>query len=99
MLYFGVLFGSMNNTKLSVSVDHQLAQFIERYQATHRVSTKSEVVERALELLQKSELKQQYAEAYREWAESGEAELWDVTVGDGLEEPRPAKAKTRSRKK
>jgi Arc/MetJ-type ribon-helix-helix transcriptional regulator len=89
----------MNSIKLSVSVAHQLAQFIERYQATHRVSTKSEVVERALELLQKSELKQQYAQAYREWAESGEAELWDITVGDGLDEQTPGKAKARRGKK
>ena len=77
----------MNSTKLSVSVPSQLAQFIERYQAAHGVPTKSEVVERALVLLQKSELKQQYAQAYKEWAESGEAEVWDATVGDGLDEP------------
>jgi len=91
-------FGSMNNAKLSVSVDSQLAQFIERYQEAHGVPTKSEVVERALELLQKNELRQQYAEAYKEWAESGEAELWDVTAGDGLDEP-VAKPKRRGRKK
>jgi Arc/MetJ-type ribon-helix-helix transcriptional regulator len=88
----------MNNTKLSVSVNSQLAQFIKLYQEAHSVPTKSEVVERALELLQKNELRQQYAEAYKEWAESGEAELWDVTAGDGLDEP-VAKLKSRSRKK
>lgn len=88
----------MGNTKLSVSVDSQLAQFIKRYQAAHGITTKSEVVERALSLLQKNELRQQYAEAYQEWVESGEAELWDVTTGDGLDEP-VAKPKRRGRKK
>lgn len=88
----------MNHTKLSVSVHSQLAQFIERYQEAHGVPTKSEVVERALELLQKNELRQQYAEAYKEWAESGEAELWNLTAGDGLDKP-VAKPMRRSRKK
>lgn len=26
----------------------------------------------------------QYEEAFDEWADSGEADVWDVTVGDGL---------------
>ncbi|MBF6594018.1 MAG: type II toxin-antitoxin system ParD family antitoxin [Thermaceae bacterium] len=74
----------MANTKLSVSVDSRLAHFINTYQTDHDVPTKSEVVERALELLQSQELKRQYAQAYQEWEESGEAQVWDVTVGDGL---------------
>ncbi len=74
----------MANTKLSVSVDSRLARFIDTYQTDHDVSTKSKVVEQALELLQNQELQRQYAEAYQEWEESGEAEVWEVTVGDGL---------------
>ena len=74
----------MPATKLSVSVDAGLATFIERYRTAHGVSSKSEVVERALTLLQEAELSEQYAEAYREWEESGDAELWDSTVGDGI---------------
>jgi Arc/MetJ-type ribon-helix-helix transcriptional regulator len=85
----------MGNTKLGVSVDSQLAQFIERYQAAHGKPTKSEVVQLALSLLQKNELRQQYAEAYQEWLESGEAEVWEVTAGDGLEEPTPKSRKRR----
>ncbi|WP_337867862.1 hypothetical protein [Meiothermus sp.] len=88
----------MSNTKLSVSVDSQLAQFIERYQAAHGMPTKSEVVERALSLLQKNELRRQYTEAYQEWLESGEAEVWEVTVGDGLDEPAPKSRKRRRQK-
>ena len=27
-----------------------------------------------------------YEEAFKEWAESGEAEAWDVTLADGLDD-------------
>ena len=77
----------MATTKLSISVDPSLAQFIDSYQADNKVPTKSEVVERALKLLQKVELQREYAEAYAEWEESGEAAVWEATVGDGLGEP------------
>ncbi len=74
----------MSATKLSVSVDAELATFIEHYRDRHGVKSRSEVVERALELLQEADLAEQYEAAYREWTESGEAELWDQTVGDGI---------------
>ena len=75
----------MNVAKLSVSLNPTRIDFIEQYQSSHQVRTKSEVVDRALELLQQEELKLQYAAAYQEWADSGEEEVWEVTVGDGLE--------------
>ena len=31
-------------------------------------------------------LARQYAEAFREWEESGDAEVWDLAVADGLED-------------
>lgn len=74
----------MSTTKLSVSVEAGLASFIERYRSAHGVKSKSAVVERALELLQQTELAEQYAEAYREWEKSDDAELWESTVGDGV---------------
>ncbi len=75
----------MNVAKLSVSLDPIRIKFIEQYQTSHEVRTKSEVVDRALALLQHEELKLQYAAAYQEWFDSGEAEVWDAVVGDGLE--------------
>ena len=74
----------MGATKLSISVDAGLATFIERYRQSHGVSSKSAVVERALTLLREAELGEQYAEAYREWEGSEDAELWEQTVGDGI---------------
>ena len=75
----------MNVAKLSVSLDPRKLEFISKYQQTHGVRTKSEVVERAIKLLEHEELKTQYAQAYSEWAQSGEETVWDVTSADGLE--------------
>ena len=88
----------MATTKLSISVDPSLAQFIDTYQADNKVPTKSEVVERALKLLQKAELQREYAEAYAEWQESGEAAVWEATVDDGLGEPSAKKASRKGKR-
>ena len=46
--------------------------------------SRSEVVAQALTLLREKELEGQYAEALAEWQSSGDAEIWDHVVGDGL---------------
>ena len=69
----------MSQQKLSVSVSEPIAQFVARYQGTHKLKTKSEVIERALELLREQELEKAYAEAS---SESDPA--WDATLRDGL---------------
>lgn len=74
----------MTASKLSVSLDSPIAAFVEQYQREHGLRTKSEVVSLALELLRERELEAQYAAAWQEWKGSGEAEVWDVTAGDGL---------------
>lgn len=76
---------SMANIKLSISVDQNFAPFIERYQQQHTIRTKSEVVERALELLRKAELQEAYRQAAQDWLENPDAKLWENTVADGLE--------------
>lgn len=69
----------MSQQKLSVSVSEPIAQFVTRYQGEHQIKTKSEVIERALELLREQELEQAYAEAATEHDPS-----WDITLKDGL---------------
>ena len=69
----------MSQRKLSVSVSEPIAQFVSRYQGAHQLKTKSEVVERALELLREQELEKAYAEASSEIDPA-----WDVTLKDGL---------------
>ncbi len=75
----------MNVAKLSVSLDPNKIKFIEQFQISHKVRTKSEVVDRALALLQHEELKLQYVAAYQEWQDSGEQPVWDAVTNDGLE--------------
>ena len=69
----------MSQQKLSVSVSEPIARFVEGYKGEHGLKTKSEVVERALELLRERELEKAYAEAASEVDPA-----WDVTLKDGL---------------
>jgi len=69
---------------MSVSVPPERAEFVDGYRARHGVRTKSEVIDRALLLLQERELEVQYGEAFREWDEAAEARAWDVAAGDDL---------------
>ncbi len=69
--------------KLSVSLPDEDIEFIDEYATEHGVDTRSAVVHRAVALLRASELGEAYAAAWADW-ENSEADLWDVTVGDGL---------------
>ncbi|HKN91459.1 MAG TPA: ribbon-helix-helix domain-containing protein [Acidimicrobiia bacterium] len=70
--------------KLSVSIPDEDVEFIDRYADEHGVESRSAVVQRALSLLRANELGEDYATAWSEWSGS-DAELWETTVGDGLE--------------
>ncbi len=74
----------MTVEKLSISLEEPLVAFLGDYQTTHAVRSKSEVIARAVRLLREKELESQYAAATEEWQASGEAEVWDAVVGDGL---------------
>ncbi len=78
----------MTSSKLSISLNAQLVEFLEHYQAAHHIRSKSEVIGEAVALLRERELEQQYAEALAEWAP--EAEAWEAVTGDGLTEERDA---------
>jgi len=70
--------------KVSISLPADIADFVEQYQQTHRLSSRSEVFVRAIGLLREHELAQAYREASLEWDASEDAKLWDKTAGDGL---------------
>lgn len=73
----------MNNVeRISVSLPTPLVRFLEQYQATNAVKTRSEVLERAVLLLRQENL----IEEYRQSALENDP-AWDATVGDGLNEP------------
>jgi len=72
--------------KLSVSLPTEDVEFIDGYAQDQGIDTRSGVVHRAIRLLRATELGSAYEDAWQEWAASGEAELWDGTVADGLEQ-------------
>lgn len=71
----------MYSEKLSVSLPHSLAQFVEEYKVTHRCKTRSEVLERAVMLLRERELESAYRHANDD---NDTARDFDSTSGDGL---------------
>ncbi len=69
--------------KLSVSLSTKDVDFIDRYATEHGVDSRSGVMQRAVMLLRASELGDDYAAAWDEWA-SADGAAWASTVGDGL---------------
>ena len=71
----------MNTLKLSISLPRQQIEFIENYQSEHHVKTRSEVIKKALYLLQQAQLEACYREASQM-----EEDVFDSTTSDGLED-------------
>jgi antitoxin ParD1/3/4 len=75
--------GFMNNTeRLSISLPIPLVRFLEQYQTNHTIKSRSEVLERAVKLLQEQSL----IEEYRQSALENDP-IWNSTINDGLNEP------------
>ena len=74
--------------KLSVSLPDEDVEFLDEYARDLGIASRSAVVQRAVRLLRASGLAPAYAAAWEEWEASGETEVWDSVVGDGLETPR-----------
>ncbi len=70
--------------KLSVSLPDEDVEFLDQYARTRGYDSRSAVVHKAVRLLRASELGGDYANAWKEWSDSGDAEAWDALVGDGL---------------
>jgi Arc/MetJ-type ribon-helix-helix transcriptional regulator len=70
--------------KLSISLPPADVEFLDSYTHDHGFDSRSAAVQRAIRLLRAAELGDEYESAWNEWEESGDAELWEVTAGDGL---------------
>ena len=71
--------GPMQVAKLSISIPQPLLRFVEDYRHSHAFKSRSQVIEKALELLREKELEAAYALA------SEEADpAWEATLADGL---------------
>ena len=74
--------------KISVSLPEEDVEFLDRYAQSVAAGSRSAVVQRAIRLLRATELGPAYAQAWEEWAASGQADAWDAVVGDGIEPAR-----------
>jgi antitoxin MazE9 len=69
-------------TKLSISLPDDDLAFLDELNAESR----SAAVHKAIDLARSLRLVDDYTAAYDEWAESGDAELWEAVVGEGIAE-------------
>lgn len=70
--------------KISVSLPAEDVDFLDNYAESQGYESRSAVVHTAVRLLRSSRLGDAYADAWREWEDSDESEVWDAAVGDGL---------------
>jgi len=67
--------------KVTISIPQSLYEFVETYQMKHKFKSRSEVISKALQLLQQKQLEAQYLEANEELTDD-----FDATTADGLED-------------
>ena len=72
--------------KLSVSLSEEDVARLDKFARAAGLSSRSAAIQRAIRLLEDSELEGAYAAAWDDWEGSGEAQAWAATVGDGLDD-------------
>jgi Arc/MetJ-type ribon-helix-helix transcriptional regulator len=70
--------------KVSVSLPDEDVEFVDEYARTRGFGSRSAVLHKAVRLLRTADLGNAYADAWREWEDSSEADVWDSASGDGL---------------
>lgn len=70
--------------KLSVSLPDEDVDFLDRYASDQGIGSRSAAVRRAVRLLRASQLGPAYEDAWAEWADSSDAELWESSASDGI---------------
>ena len=70
--------------KISISLPEEEVTFIDDYARTQRIASRSAVVRRAVELLRRVDLGDDYAAAWAEWAKSDDSSDWERAADDGI---------------
>ncbi len=70
--------------KLSVSLPDDDVEYLDEYARAQRLESRSAALHKAVRLLRASELGSAYEDAWADWAESDDDQLWDAVVDDGL---------------
>ena len=76
--------GRMARVKLSVSLSPTDVEALDTYARSAGLKTRSAAIQQAIRLLGDPELENAYAEAWREWEDSGDGAAWAATNADGL---------------
>lgn len=71
--------------KISISLPDEDVAFLDSYATDSEVTSRSAAVHEAITLLRTAHLMSDYAQAFDEWIDSGEASVWDAVATDGLE--------------
>jgi Arc/MetJ-type ribon-helix-helix transcriptional regulator len=69
---------------LNVTVESDLATFLEQYRTTHQLKSRSEAVEAAIRTLRRAELERDALEAANDPEQKADADWWAFTNADGL---------------
>ncbi len=62
--------------KVNLSLPERDIAFLDEYAATHASPSRSAVVREAIDALRVSDLEEAYRDAWDQWTESGEADVW-----------------------
>ncbi len=70
--------------KVSVSLPDEDVEYLDDYAKSQGLSSRSAALHKAVRLLRASELGPAYEDAWTEWSDSDDSELWDATTADGV---------------
>jgi Arc/MetJ-type ribon-helix-helix transcriptional regulator len=70
--------------KVSVSLPDDDVEFLDAYARSQGIESRSAVLHQAVRLLRANQLGSAYEDAWHEWDARGEADLWEITGGDGI---------------
>ncbi len=70
--------------KVSVSLPDDDVAYLDEYAQTQGLASRSAVVHKAVRLLRATELGGAYEDAWRDWTESGDGDMWEAATADGI---------------
>ncbi|WP_375001407.1 ribbon-helix-helix domain-containing protein [Aeromicrobium sp. CTD01-1L150] len=70
--------------KISISLPDEDVTILDDFVRTAGLPSRSAALRHAVRMLRLPDLEQDYAAAWQEWEESGDAAAWGVTSADGI---------------
>lgn len=68
-----------------MSLSEEDVAFLDAYAREHGYRSRSAALHHAVTVLRSGQLASAYEDAWQSWTSSGEAEIWNAAVSDGLE--------------